>query len=251
MSTWSDRCYELLGVRPGVSVQELKAAYRDLAKVWHPDRFTHDPRLQQKAEEKLKEINDAYEQLLSGKTPRPTVTQSDEPKIRRDSYKHANFHSGRAAVKSRSLIWFTVPLIIFGAVFIFTIRSLNRQNNEELLRAVEQNESATVTAPEVAGEPAVSKSLLPTTSSPTDVKSELQPVPTTTVMIDSTTGLLAREECPTKIRMTYPSGSEPRAYCSGHRATPTNPQNQSKLKSLEKKAAGSSEELDESEKIQP
>ena len=32
-----------------------------MAKVWHPDRFGHDERLQKKAQEKLKEINEAYE----------------------------------------------------------------------------------------------------------------------------------------------------------------------------------------------
>ena len=57
------KCYELLGVNPGVSAQELKTAHRDMAKVWHPDRFSHDPRLQQKAQEKLKQINEAYDQL--------------------------------------------------------------------------------------------------------------------------------------------------------------------------------------------
>src|SRR5690349_25033055 len=65
------KAYELLGVKPGVSSRELKAAHRDLAKVWHPDRFVHDPRLQEKAQEKLKEINEAYELLSSGKTLRP------------------------------------------------------------------------------------------------------------------------------------------------------------------------------------
>ena len=65
MSTELDRAYDVLGVKPGVSDRELKAAHRDLAKVWHPDRFVHDQRLQQKAQEKLKEINEAYEQLIS------------------------------------------------------------------------------------------------------------------------------------------------------------------------------------------
>ena len=53
MSDELNECYVLLGVAPTASAQELKAAYRDLAKVWHPDRFSHDPRLQQKAQEKL------------------------------------------------------------------------------------------------------------------------------------------------------------------------------------------------------
>jgi curved DNA-binding protein CbpA len=63
--------YELLGVAPGASAGELKAAHRDLVKVWHPDRFSHDPRLQQKAQEKLKEINEAYDLLSTGRAPRP------------------------------------------------------------------------------------------------------------------------------------------------------------------------------------
>ena len=61
-----ERCLEVLGLAPGAPGQDIKAAYRDMAKVWHPDRFTHEPRLQQKAQEKLKEINDAYQQLLTG-----------------------------------------------------------------------------------------------------------------------------------------------------------------------------------------
>ena len=64
------RCYELLGLAPGATVEELKAAHRDLVKVWHPDRFAHDPRLQQKAQEKLKELNEAYEFLTSGRPAR-------------------------------------------------------------------------------------------------------------------------------------------------------------------------------------
>ncbi|MBD3266544.1 DnaJ domain-containing protein [bacterium] len=55
--------YEILELQPGASLDEIKAAYRDLCKIWHPDRFSESERLQLRAETKLKEINEAYEIL--------------------------------------------------------------------------------------------------------------------------------------------------------------------------------------------
>lgn len=59
------RCCQILGLEAGASRAEVKQAYRDLVHVWHPDRFNQNPRLQQKAEDMLKEINAAYEMLLN------------------------------------------------------------------------------------------------------------------------------------------------------------------------------------------
>lgn len=44
-------------------MMDLKESYKDLVQVWHPDRFTHNPRLHHRAEEKIKLINLAYETL--------------------------------------------------------------------------------------------------------------------------------------------------------------------------------------------
>lgn len=61
-----DRCYRVLGLEPGASLEEVNQAYKDLAFIWHPDRIPKDnPRLQQKAQDKLKEINHARDQLRS------------------------------------------------------------------------------------------------------------------------------------------------------------------------------------------
>lgn len=56
-----DQYFESLGLKPGASQKEIREAYLDLVKVWHPDRFPNDAKLRQKAQEKLKEINIAYE----------------------------------------------------------------------------------------------------------------------------------------------------------------------------------------------
>ena len=71
MST--EQSFQLLGLTSGASKEQIKQAYHDLVKVWHPDRFAHDPRLQKQAEEKLKLINEAHD-LLTGarvQTARP------------------------------------------------------------------------------------------------------------------------------------------------------------------------------------
>jgi NADH-quinone oxidoreductase subunit L len=49
----------------------VKRSYRELVKVWHPDRFGGDPKLQHKAQEKLKQINYAYERICKGMDAEP------------------------------------------------------------------------------------------------------------------------------------------------------------------------------------
>jgi hypothetical protein len=68
------RYYEVLGLSPDASIEARRQAYKDLVKVWHPDRFSHDPRLQQKAQEKLQEINEAYEKIKSLKNDHARMT---------------------------------------------------------------------------------------------------------------------------------------------------------------------------------
>ena len=56
--------YEILGVDKKASADELKSAYRKLAKKYHPDLYTNASEAEKKnAEEKFKEINHAYDVL--------------------------------------------------------------------------------------------------------------------------------------------------------------------------------------------
>lgn len=56
--------FQTLEIKPGASLEEVRKAYRDQSLIWHPDRFpSNNPRLQKKAEDKMKEINEAYDIL--------------------------------------------------------------------------------------------------------------------------------------------------------------------------------------------
>ncbi len=73
--------YDVLGVDKSAGAAELKAAYRKQALEWHPDR-NKSP----EAEEKFKEVNEAYE-----------ILSNPEKKAAYDQYGHAAFEQGGGA----------------------------------------------------------------------------------------------------------------------------------------------------------
>ena len=54
--------YSVLGVSPSASDDEIKKAYRDLARKYHPDNYQDNP-LADLAQEKMKAINEAYDAI--------------------------------------------------------------------------------------------------------------------------------------------------------------------------------------------
>jgi len=243
LSTELDRAYDVLGVKPGVSDRELKAAHRDLAKVWHPDRFLHDPRLQEKAQEKLKEINEAYEQLISRhkrrvRPPRRSSSRSTEAACA------ATVSSVRSGIRWPLIV---APVTLFVLVFAVTTKTLI---GDRLHRVAEpaastqtiQNEDSSAKTPATSADsnrivrnrsengPAPAAEVV---SAPTPAPQTVAPVPTVTVSIDPANGLLATPDCPVKTRVTYPSGSEPHAYCNITHVV--KPQKPSGLKGLAKR----------------
>jgi len=55
---------QVLGLPPDATADDIRQAYRERVKEYHPDRVSHlGPKLRELAEREMKEINDAFEQL--------------------------------------------------------------------------------------------------------------------------------------------------------------------------------------------
>ncbi|MGD0200385.1 MAG: DnaJ domain-containing protein [Bryobacteraceae bacterium] len=64
MDKTTERYYAVLNLEPTATPEDVTQAYQDLLRVWDPERFSHSPRLELKAEEKVKEIIEAYRALV-------------------------------------------------------------------------------------------------------------------------------------------------------------------------------------------
>lgn len=245
-----ERCLELFGLKPGASAQEIKAAYRDLAKVWHPDRFSHDPRLQEKAQNKLKEINEVYEALTSGNFNRrpqaatePTTAYAPPPRSQHTESKYL-----------WPMLLILLACVVMAALFIYPRLSRERERSEKAQASVssqpvkDEESERDDAANNRREKKSVEKQKAPvvdSTSEPVKANAPLRPLPTVTVTIDPTTGMLARADCPVKNSMTYPGGQEPHQYCSADHhtvaetKTPPNSEKKSRLKSLGNRLADS------------
>jgi len=128
----------ILGLERDASKSQIKEAYRDLAKVWHPDRFQNDPRLRAKAEATFKQVNTAYEALTgyrpsvrstptSGRKARPRARQEATPpepgSTRRPEPRDrpAPPRSSPHMILAGVLIWGIG--VLFGVLLVFTLLS--------------------------------------------------------------------------------------------------------------------------------
>lgn len=59
--------YKVLGVTPQTSDDDVKRAYRELARKYHPDNYVGSP-LADLAETRMKEINQAYDMIMNART---------------------------------------------------------------------------------------------------------------------------------------------------------------------------------------
>ena len=111
--------YEVLGVPRNASNDEVKKAYRQLCKKYHPDSYVDNP-LADLAEEKFKEVQAAYEQIMkeregggysystTGQT-QSTSQETAELQAARNFINNRRFHEALnvlSNISNRNAMWY-------------------------------------------------------------------------------------------------------------------------------------------------
>ena len=108
--------YQVLGVSRNASQEDIKKAYRELAKKYHPDNYVNTP-LQDVANEKMQEINEAYDAIISGAASNGYDNYRSEPNSSYDSVyisrlidsnrlDDAEYLLGQTPVSARDARWY-------------------------------------------------------------------------------------------------------------------------------------------------
>ncbi len=93
--------YDVLGVSPSATDEEVKSAYRTLAKKYHPDNYADSP-LAEFASEKMSEVNAAFDQIMDER--RAGGARSQNPYTNRQYGASSAFADVRALIQSRRLV---------------------------------------------------------------------------------------------------------------------------------------------------
>lgn len=127
---------KILGLKSNASPDDIRQAYRDLVRVWHPDRFGTDARLRAKAEEHLKTINAAFHTLESSGFR--TSTSATGP----DTASRSQSQSVHRAPVSRDRIlrgWLYVgSLLLIAAMGGFAVHAFSASHTRAGAPAIQQ-----------------------------------------------------------------------------------------------------------------
>jgi hypothetical protein len=214
-----NKYYEILGISPNASLKEIKDTYRDLVKVWHPDRFSHDPKLRAKADGKLKSINEAYEKILSDLgADQPTRDAQSRHSTVTDLVDSSIFNSSptKIAEPPRRRSWYLVLIIVGLSVLALIVLTQFDRSGDSGQKATATSSPVYESSPSPTTTPTPSDSPSPRAQPSRDelddlldsVEAEKKPSPP----IDLSAGLVESNPTPTPTPTSTPSTPTPYAH---------------------------------------
>ncbi len=115
--------YKVLGISSSATDEEVKKAYRKMAKKYHPDNFSNSP-MREQAEEKMKEINEAYDMIQKMRASGSSYQSGN-------GYSGGGYYSGYRTNTSGSGIYYTVRMHINSRQFTQAEILLNSVQTEQ------------------------------------------------------------------------------------------------------------------------
>lgn len=88
--------YKVLGVTPETSDDDIKRAYRELARKYHPDNYVNNP-LADLAETRMKEINEAYDSIMGQRKSQNTAGQGQSSNQQNTNPQGGAYYNGGSA----------------------------------------------------------------------------------------------------------------------------------------------------------
>ena len=107
--------YRVLGIDPTASDEEVKNAYHNLARKYHPDNFSNDATAKELAEERMKEINEAYNTITTNRKNNRTNfggagNTSNDYSSNREKYIAVREHINSGRIMEAQQILQTIPM---------------------------------------------------------------------------------------------------------------------------------------------
>ena len=150
---------KVLGLPPNATLKEIKQAYKDLITVWHPDRFLNNPRLHEKASEKLKELNVAYNDIISHYqnmifTERKANFQEQPQQPEPEPTPFSPIDKPQKSFRYTGHIGFMIVIFIAGAIFFIWGQNYQVENKsfESPPQSTAPSSAALVTPPQRSDE---------------------------------------------------------------------------------------------------